>query len=73
MRELLGDIIDAGYATIAYRISWIWGEPECSKYIEKLLLQDRLDRKGFPLKVISALMEIQQLLPAKDKDVWHNR
>jgi hypothetical protein len=73
MRELLGEIIDAGYHEVAYRIATIWGTPECSAYLNKLLLQDRIDRQGFPRNVVSALMEIQQLLPNQNKDVWHNR
>jgi hypothetical protein len=70
MRELLGDIIDAGYFDIAYRIHAIWGEPECAAYLNRILLQDRIDRKGFPEKVISALMEIQQLIPEETPDIW---
>ncbi len=73
MRELLGDIIDEGYATIAYRIGSIWGEPECREYIEKLLLQDRISRQGFPEKVILALIDVQRLLPEETPDIWGDR
>ena len=70
MRELLGDIVDAGYGDIAQRIATIWGEPEARDYLQKLIFQDRISRKGFPEKVISALMQIQELLPDKKQDIW---
>jgi hypothetical protein len=73
MRELLGDIIDAGYFDIAYRIHAIWGEPECEAYLTRLLLQDRVGRQGFPEKVIKALMDLQQLVPDKYVDIWTHR
>lgn len=73
MRELLGEIIDAGYFDVAYRIHAIWGEPECEAYLTRLLLQDRLDRKGFPEKVVTALMELQQMLPDNPQDIWSRR
>ena len=71
MRELLGDIIDSGYADIARKISDIWSYPECPAYLNKLIIQDRLDRKGFPFKVVSALMELQELRGSTyTVDVW---
>lgn len=73
MRELLGEIIDAGYFDIAYRIHAIWGEPECTDYLNRLLLQDRVGRQGFPEKVIQALMDLQQLIPDKYVDIWTHR
>jgi len=73
MRELLGDIIDEGYFDIAWRISAIWGTPECKSYLNKLLLQDRVGRQGFSEKVIRALMDIQQLIPPDPDDIWAHR
>jgi hypothetical protein len=70
MKELLGEIIDSGYFDIAYRIHAIWGTPECPVYLNKLLLQDRIDRQGFPERVIVALMELQQLIPEETVDIW---
>lgn len=73
MRELLGDIIDAGYADVARRIYDIWQYPECPEYLNKLLLQDRINRQGFPEKVVVALMELQELRGTNQvKDIWSN-
>lgn len=74
MRELLGDIIDAGFADVAKRIADTWPYPECKDYLSKLLIQDRIDRKGFPPKVITALMELQELrgVPTKISTVWED-
>ena len=72
MRELIGDIVDAGYADVARRIYDIWPYPECPEYLNKLLLQDRLEpRQGFPKEVISALMELQELRgTGQPNDIW---
>jgi len=73
VREPLGEIIDAGYFDIAKRIYEIWGEPECKNYLNKLLFQDRVDRQGFPDKVVIALMELQMLIPDEPNDIWSHR
>ena len=70
-RELLGDIIDGGYPDIAKRIADTWVFPECDKYLEKLILQDRPNRQGFPIKVMEALIDLQRLRFKEDNDIWN--
>ena len=70
-RELLGDIIDAGYFDIAKKIVDIWAYPECAAYLNKLIFQDRVGREGFPPIVMSALIDLQELRGLENiEDIW---
>ncbi|MDD4977452.1 MAG: GspE/PulE family protein [Gallionella sp.] len=46
---------------ILQRIELIWGESETLKYLNSLLLEDREDREGFPLEIISEIVSIKQV------------
>lgn len=66
--------VEVEYPAIAARIAAIWGEPECGRYLERLLIVDRVERNGFPPHVwqaLAGLQELHMLLHARPiEDVW---
>ena len=61
IREELGTVvslIDLGFPHISKKIIKVWGTPEFYDYSRTLLIDDRGDRKGFPLEILQEIMEI---------------
>jgi hypothetical protein len=54
-------IIERGYPRIAATIRDQWGKRWLDDYLGKLVIDDRGDRQGFPLDVLSAIMEVARL------------
>ena len=54
-------LIEAEYPHIAKALKLLWGYPEASKYIVKLIDDCRTgERKGFSPEVLTALLDIQE-------------
>ena len=46
---------------ILKRLEALWGSDECRQYLSGLLIPDRIDRKGFPFAVLSAIYSLLDL------------
>lgn len=62
------------FPQIVQRIVAIWSSPEVARpYFQNLLMSDRDNRQGFPLKVYSELLELSllydRLFPSKPRPV----
>jgi hypothetical protein len=53
-------IVVASYPRIADRIRQLWGTPQCDRYLDQLLIDDRGNRQGCPPVVVSALLAISE-------------
>ncbi|MGH8727207.1 MAG: hypothetical protein ACREV9_03395 [Burkholderiales bacterium] len=62
------------FPRIAQSITLVWGFPEFLKYIEKISVDERGGRRGFPMEVMEELMllhavhMIKQGAPLHDKN-----
>ena len=70
-------IVEARFPRIAEVIQTLWGTPELDSYFDKLLIDDRGDRAGFPEDVITALFtlsrqHIEQFGFRTPSDIWTN-
>lgn len=55
-------LIEAEYPHIAKSLKLLWGYPEASQYIVKLIDDARTgNRKGFSSEVLNALLDIQEI------------
>ena len=48
--------IEKQFPRIARSITLLWGYPEFLQYVDKLCLDDRGDRQGFPREVVEELL-----------------
>jgi hypothetical protein len=70
--------LEQHYPRIAEGIVLQWGHPQLDQYVDRILIDERGDRQGFPETVVSELLFLQQvhdtLLNLKDwpdaKSVW---
>lgn len=53
-------IVEAKFPRIAAQIVDLWGTPECDRHLDKLIIDDRGNRAGFPPDVMAALLEISR-------------
>ncbi|MCX7892099.1 MAG: hypothetical protein N2544_07015 [Burkholderiales bacterium] len=53
-------IVQAKFPRIALQIHDLWGTPECDRYLDKLIIDDRGNRTGFPPDVMTALLELSR-------------
>lgn len=66
-----------GFPHVEKAISLMWGNPEIYAYFDRLFLQDRHNRKGFPPDVILEIQGLrwlhEKLFPqlVRQGDVWH--
>ena len=68
-------VIRHSYPRIASAIKLTWGNLECENYMNKLILNDRRTREGFPPPVLSSLLALyrrhtQQFKFPSALDVW---
>ncbi len=54
-------IIERRYPRIAATIREHWGKRALDDYFGKLVIDERGDRQGFPMEVLSAIMEVARL------------
>lgn len=55
--ELLAALRDR-LPRIADRIQAVWGYPECDQYLNRLIIDDRGNRQGFPADVLTLLLRL---------------
>jgi hypothetical protein len=53
-------IVEATFPRIAAHIIALWGSPECDRYLDRLIVDDRGNRAGFPPAVMAALLELSR-------------
>jgi hypothetical protein len=68
-------MINEKYPKIGEKIMQMWKSAALQRYLNNLILDERGDRQGFPMPVVSALLRIHEfhakLVPdAGDKDSW---
>lgn len=72
--DLLKTIKEGGFQRIADGISTLWGDKACDEYLNRLVMDDRGNRKGFPKEVLSAIMKLSvehyQKFADKSNDIW---
>jgi len=67
----------ASFPHVERAISLMWGSPEIYKYFDRLFLQDRQERKGFPPDVIQEIQGLrwlhEKVFPSSTTkhDIWH--
>jgi hypothetical protein len=68
-------VIAGAFPRIAQAIEMLWGNPELDDYLNRLIVDDRGDRQGFPPHVITALLalskqHLEQFGFRREKDAW---
>lgn len=58
------------FPNIAENLTLVWGNPECEDYLNKLMINNRSDRQGFSLDVVSELMLLMSITERKHPDIW---
>ena len=51
-------IVEAKFPRIAEAVRSLWGTPQLDSYLDKLLIDERGDRAGFPPEVVAALLAL---------------
>jgi hypothetical protein len=50
--------LEAKFPRIAKSVRELWGTPQLDDYLDRLLIDDRGDRHGFPPEVVEALLTL---------------
>lgn len=58
------------FPNIAENITLIWGNPECEDYLNKLMINNRSNRQGFSLDIMSELMLLIGIIEREHPDIW---
>lgn len=54
-------MLKALFPRIHDRLGATWGTGQCESYLDRLILDDRGDRDGFPPEVLTALLVLQRV------------
>src|SRR5687768_3904802 len=70
-------VVHGSFPRIANSISNLWGKVEFDVYMEKLLIDERGGRAGFPLDIADALLRLSRMHAesfgfGRPDDVWIN-
>lgn len=52
---------NTGFQRISDAIEFLWGNKECADYFQKLIIDDRGDRAGFPREALLALLKLHNI------------
>ncbi|MGH6690084.1 MAG: hypothetical protein ACREF4_05320 [Gammaproteobacteria bacterium] len=52
--------LEAKFPRIAETVRDLWGRPELDRYLDRLLIDDRGNRHGFPPEVVEALLALSR-------------
>ena len=68
-------ILEQHYPRIAEIVQGLWGTPELDNYFDKLLIDERGNRAGFPTDVVKALLalsrqHLEQFKLRSPDDIW---
>jgi len=58
------------FPNIAENLTLVWGNPECEDYLNKLMINNRSNRQGFSLDVMSELMLLIGITERENPDIW---
>ncbi|MBU1690201.1 MAG: hypothetical protein KJ958_15680 [Gammaproteobacteria bacterium] len=63
--------LEVVFPNIAENLTLVWGNPECEDYLNKLMINNRSNRQGFSLDVMSELMLLLAITEhAHTNDIW---
>lgn len=62
--------LETVFPNIAENLTLIWGHPECEDYLNKLMINNRSNRQGFSLDVMSELMLLLGIREREHTDIW---
>ena len=70
-------IVEQAFQRIAEGLVGVWGTAQFDDFMQKLLIDERGDRKGFPSEVAEALLRLSRMHAerygfGKKDDVWVN-
>jgi hypothetical protein len=65
--------LEKQFPRIMQSIILMWGFPEFSKYIEKISVDDRGNRQGFPAEVLEEIMLLQAVHLIKQGTPLHDK
>lgn len=58
------------FPNIADNLTLVWGNPECEDFLNKLMINNRSNRRGFSLDVMSELMLLLGITERERPDIW---
>ena len=62
--------LETVFPNIAENLTLVWGNPECEDYLNKLMINNRSNRQGFSLDVMSELMLLLDITEREHPDIW---
>lgn len=62
--------IEADFPHIAEKLTLVWGYPKCFSYLTELIIDNRGNRKGFNLDIMSDLMLLLKITEQVTPDQW---
>ncbi|BAN35044.1 hypothetical protein SCD_n01215 [Sulfuricella denitrificans skB26] len=62
--------LETVFPNIAENLTLVWGNPECEGYLNKLMINNRSNRQGFSLDVMSELMLLLAITERAHTDIW---
>ncbi|MHB1591264.1 MAG: hypothetical protein ACYCTW_06995 [Sulfuricella sp.] len=62
--------LETVFPKIAENLTLVWGNSECEGYLNKLIIDNRGNRQGFSLDVMSELMLLMGITEREDTDIW---
>lgn len=62
--------LETVFPNIAENLTLVWGNPECEAYLNKLMINNRSNRQGFGLDVMSELMLLIGITERENPDIW---
>jgi hypothetical protein len=65
--------LEEKFPRIAQQLTLLWGHPEMEKFFEKLWIDDRGDRQGFPAECMTELMFVASLHQAAFPGVYQGQ
>lgn len=62
--------IETDFPHIAEKLTQVWGYPNCFSYLSELIIDNRGNRKGFNLNIMSDLMLLLKITEQVTPDQW---
>lgn len=62
--------IETDFPHIAEKLTLVWGYPNCFSYLSELIIDNRGNRKGFNLDIMSDLMLLLKITEQVTPDQW---
>ncbi len=62
--------LETNFPNIMENLTLVWGNPECEDYLNKLMINNRSNRQGFSLDIMSELMLLMGITEREQSDIW---